>query len=628
MRIDFVLHSLQFLHKNSIALIKMALLVCLCAFTNQARALTLTPYFEAVLVSGVSTSWTTVSLENTYANAIPVCSHVLGTFAGTAGNYVDPPAATRIRNITANSFQVRVQGWEDGPTSTTDVHCIVVDEGAHTFPDGRLVEAHSVLSDQTSGQNATDGAWDPSLVEDVTSSLVHSYTDPVVLGQVISYNDNRASTIYVNDCTSRLRQPFFNGPTDSVCVGKQIGMIADSRNPETIGYIVADAGSGTVNNVFYELALGADRITGNNAANTGRSYSLNADHNIAVVTQARMDGVNGSWAVLYGADPLPPNLIVLAVDEEEVAGDRTRNHTTEPLYYWAFSGAEITLEKELINDHGGTATLLDFPLTAAGPVTVSGVSGTPDVTNAPVSPGIYVLSEPSVFGYTAGSWSCTGATNFAGSSVEISVGDDVTCTIVNDDDLVATLTLVKQITNNSGGSAVATDFTLKYSGPSGSNSGVTGDASITSVPVFPGVYDLGESDVPGYTLQGIKCDGIDSDGSDGVKISAGENVTCFFLNDDLGIDLRINKTVDNTAPNVGDALTFTLTVNNIGPDTATDVQVFDPIPAGFSYIAASMAGGDVRDDSDPTGTGLIWTINSLASGASTSLTFQATVLAP
>jgi len=124
-----------------------------------------------------------------------------------------------------------------------------MDEGAHTLPDGRLVEAHSVLSDQTSGQFSTDGAWNTSLLEDVSGSIVHNYSNPVVVGQVMSYNDTRASVIYVNDCDARQNNPFQSGMADGICVGKHIGIIAGSRNPETIGYIVGEAGSGTVNNV-------------------------------------------------------------------------------------------------------------------------------------------------------------------------------------------------------------------------------------------------------------------------------------------------------------------------------------------------------------------------------------------
>jgi LPXTG-site transpeptidase (sortase) family protein len=75
-------------------------------------------------------------------------------------------------------------------------------------------------------------------------------------------------------------------------------------------------------------------------------------------------------------------------------------------------------------------------------------------------------------------------------------------------------------------------------------------------------------------------------------------------------------------------VTFTVTVTNTHPTTnATNVEVTDIVPSGYTYVGGTIAGGSSRDDSDPAGTGLTWTINSLAPGAGNSvdLTFQATV---
>ena len=185
------------------------------------------------------------------------------------------------------------------------MHCIIVEEGAHTLPDGRQLEAHSVLSDQATGQSSTDGTgWNQSTLEDVSASIVHTYANPVVLGQVMSFNDNRASVINVSDCTGRQNHPFRTGANDTICVGKHIGQIPDTRIPETIGYIVAEAGSGTVNNVFYELALGADAVAGL-GSNPVDSYPLATDHTVAVLTQSSEDGGNGSWACLLYTSPSP-----------------------------------------------------------------------------------------------------------------------------------------------------------------------------------------------------------------------------------------------------------------------------------------------------------------------------------
>ena len=94
-------------------------------------------------------------------------------------------------------------------------------------------------------------------------------------------------------------------------------------------------------------------------------------------------------------------------------------------------------------------------------------------------------------------------------------------------------------------------------------------------------------------------------------------------------DLVINKTASELQPEVGSVVTFTLQVENTGVGTATNVRVTDIVPAGFTYNVGTMTGGDAQNQSSPTGSGLIWTINSLAPAATpVTLTFQATVNPP
>ena len=106
-------------------------------------AAVLTNDLEVHLIQNVSTAWKTVPLGNSYSNAIPICSYNLISFAGANPNYAYPPAAVRIRNITSNSFELRIQGWEDSAAETGDVHCLISDEGAFTLPDGTRYEAVS-----------------------------------------------------------------------------------------------------------------------------------------------------------------------------------------------------------------------------------------------------------------------------------------------------------------------------------------------------------------------------------------------------------------------------------------------------------------------------------------------------
>ena len=84
-------------------------------------------------------------------------------------------------------------------------------------------------------------------------------------------------------------------------------------------------------------------------------------------------------------------------------------------------------------------------------------------------------------------------------------------------------------------------------------------------------------------------------------------------------DLSVLKTVDNQSPNVGDNVTYTLTVSNGGPDGATNVALTDTLPAGLTFVSSSATQGAYSN-----GTG-IWTVGSLSSGGSATLNIVATV---
>lgn len=91
--------------------------------------------------------------------------------------------------------------------------------------------------------------------------------------------------------------------------------------------------------------------------------------------------------------------------------------------------ATLTLKKELFSPVDDPT---DWTLSANGPVSFSGVTGSPEVTNVEVTPGEYDLSE-SVFGdYSASLWNCDGGVvDVEGDTVTIAEGEQVTCTVIN-----------------------------------------------------------------------------------------------------------------------------------------------------------------------------------------------------
>ena len=296
-----------------------------------AYAQVLSADLEVKLVPDVDGTWTVVNLENTYTNAVVICTYNLPS-------NTDQPATTRVRSITATSFQVRIQKFENSAAVTASgVHCIIADEGAYNSG-GLKFEARTVISNNTSGLSVP-GGWGFANNEEVTGSVTQAYASPVVLGQVMSFNDVKASVFWSFNCANRKVAAFdTNG---RICVGKHIGQINGSRANETLGYIVAETGSGTINGMKYALARGANSIRGIGGA-PPYNYSLTDNYDIGVASQDGENGGQGGWAVLYGADPLPANLIKLGIDEETVAGDTSRGHIAEEVAYWVFKDNQVT----------------------------------------------------------------------------------------------------------------------------------------------------------------------------------------------------------------------------------------------------------------------------------------------
>ena len=92
----------------------------------------------------------------------------------------------------------------------------------------------------------------------------------------------------------------------------------------------------------------------------------------------------------------------------------------------------------------------------------------------------------------------------------------------------ATLTLQKVVSNTHGGTAVATDWTVRAVGPV-TLSGA-GSASSPGLPV--GTYALSEGGPPGYSASAWVCVGGSQSGAN-ITLANGDDVTCTITNSDL-----------------------------------------------------------------------------------------------
>ncbi len=84
-------------------------------------------------------------------------------------------------------------------------------------------------------------------------------------------------------------------------------------------------------------------------------------------------------------------------------------------------------------------------------------------------------------------------------------------------------------------------------------------------------------------------------------------------------DLQLTQIVNNLNPGIGNQITFTLTLKNQGPGTATVIKVQDILPGGLSFVSAYA---DLGSYDSNTG---IWTVGNMPPNASVNLSISANV---
>lgn len=179
----------------------------------------------------------------------------------------------------------------------------------------------------------------------------------------------------------------------------------------------------------------------------------------------------------------------------------------------------LSVKKVLVNDNGGTVATTSFSFLINGASTTPfEADGQNDVS---IAPGTYTVTEAPASGYATSTSGCT--------NVSVTAGATTTCTIVNDD-IPASLTLIKVVINDNGGTGTTTDWTLTASGPTGF--GGFGPI-VTNAGISAGTYDLSESGPSGYTASNWVCTGGNQTDGDTVEIGLGENVICTITNDDI-----------------------------------------------------------------------------------------------
>ena len=184
----------------------------------------------------------------------------------------------------------------------------------------------------------------------------------------------------------------------------------------------------------------------------------------------------------------------------------------------------------------------------------------------------------------------------------LALGDDVTCTITNDD-IVPSLTLVKTVTSDDGGTAGPGVWTLTATGTLVDATNLSGNTPVASGTDFMAdTYTLDESGGPdGYSTTGYRCDGGTQIDAYTITLALSESATCTIINDDIAPTLKLVKTVTNNynGSAVPDAWTLSADWSSGEGDATRDFSNTGG-SGGFETVFAN-AGYDLTESVGPTG---------------------------
>ncbi|UCE85902.1 MAG: hypothetical protein JSU66_16510 [Deltaproteobacteria bacterium] len=270
-------------------------------------------------------AWTPVSLDLDYGNdMVVVCTP---SYDATALG----PMVTRVRNASGSGFEVGLGrpwfGAFPGDHGSAEVHCMVVRAGVYA---GR-VRMEAVRIDGFAAKDDVR-AWVGE-----ARAYAQSYLSPVVIGQVISQGVAIPGEIGVFSTfwargASALDPP---SPT-ALFVGRHTGEDPTPRAPEALAYVVLEAGSGWIQGTAYTAGVGPDSVRGvDDAPPYDVPLAFLTTATVGVASPSGMNGAEGGWPILYGADAVASDALGLAIEEDWYL-DSERSHPTEQVGYVVF----------------------------------------------------------------------------------------------------------------------------------------------------------------------------------------------------------------------------------------------------------------------------------------------------
>lgn len=258
-------------------------------------------------------AWTTINFGSYYNNPVVICTTEYNNNIGNESDGTPDSIVCRMQNTSATSTQVRLQetGTDVGLTGNLldeTIHWMVVEEGSYSNSEIKM-EAFSYLSTVTDGKAPVN--WNGQI-----QSYNQAYTNPVVLGQVMTTNDNAHSAFWAHDGAN-------GAPTASnLFTGKHISEDNNqTRADEVVGVVVIEKVNNTLSGINYEANLQTqtiDRIDDAQPSSYTFTSAFSSTPSTAIISLAGVSGTDGPYPTLYGSSPLSTTAINLVVMETEI----------------------------------------------------------------------------------------------------------------------------------------------------------------------------------------------------------------------------------------------------------------------------------------------------------------------
>ncbi|MCB2217362.1 MAG: PKD domain-containing protein [Desulfobulbaceae bacterium] len=150
------------------------------------------------------------------------------------------PVTVRIRNITPNGFDIRLQEWDylDGNHAPETLSYIALEKGTYTLPDGSKLEAGTF----------TGGTRNTSVTLQQPFDQI-----PVILSQIITENERDTVTGRIRNVTQQSFQYKLQEQEKT----------KNRHVDEAVAYLAWEPGQGELNGLLYEIATTPEGVTSN-----------------------------------------------------------------------------------------------------------------------------------------------------------------------------------------------------------------------------------------------------------------------------------------------------------------------------------------------------------------------------